>query len=628
MKKSKNDKIFKNGEINDNNYESTQMNLPNTMTQKIASLNDNLKKIKNDLISGLKKEINNKNNNNAFRNSYQINSNSIEKMNILNNLDNKNDKNILSKSLNNDKNNNSEEEDDISNTINLVNRNGNIYNNCQFYISRNTNIKITNQNKNNIKKNYKYDNNENRNKSNIYNEIKKDNNNKYGNKIGNSNNINNKNYIQKNYINNNIIKNSQLIQDDFIENGSNNIIYESNSNTKHILPKKIDSNIINNINDNNYKNINNLGEKINYHKKNHSSLNKNSNMNNNNIISNDFNQYKKNTIIINETSNNNTVINFIEIKNNYESNKLNDNANNNIENNNNNKYININFSNNDSNKSNKKYIKNELKADENDYFPIPDDGIINSIAHTFSPYKTFSVINNQDKKANLYNTISDLKKNNSFNKLMINSLDDNNDIKLTVNAKSEIDKELDININKNSNNTHKSSNINNNKTYSNNKAKISKFTLLDNFLYGKEIFNSDNYKNNNDNYSSINQFKGNNDINTYEKNNNNIKNEKMIKKNSKNEFYYDNSNCILDEDSKNQNNAITNENGDVILRRTTKKLKHRGGPEKNKINNNYNNNDGINFMKDYESYEDCTLNLSKDLKCGCTGNLDEGCYIF
>jgi hypothetical protein len=33
-------------------------------------------------------------------------------------------------------------------------------------------------------------------------------------------------------------------------------------------------------------------------------------------------------------------------------------------------------------------------------------------------------------------------------------------------------------------------------------------------------------------------------------------------------------------------------------------------------------------MKDYESYEDCTLNLSKDLKCGCTGNLDEGCFIF
>ena len=40
-------------------------------------------------------------------------------------------------------------------------------------------------------------------------------------------------------------------------------------------------------------------------------------------IKKDINQFKKNTIIINETSNNNTVINFIEIKNNYDSNKIN-----------------------------------------------------------------------------------------------------------------------------------------------------------------------------------------------------------------------------------------------------------------------------------------------------------------
>ena len=33
-------------------------------------------------------------------------------------------------------------------------------------------------------------------------------------------------------------------------------------------------------------------------------------------------------------------------------------------------------------------------------------------------------------------------------------------------------------------------------------------------------------------------------------------------------------------------------------------------------------------MKEYGSYDDCALNIPKDLKCGCTGNLDEGCFIF
>ena len=68
-----------------------------------------------------------------------------------------------------------------------------------------------------------------------------------------------------------------------------------------------------------------------------------------------------------------------------------------------------------------------------------------------------------------------------------------------------------------------------------------------------------------------------------------------------------------------------NGNGNAILRRTTKKkMKHRGGPEKTKNNNN----GSIDFMKDYGSYDDCSLNIPKDLKCGCTGNLNEGCFIF
>ena len=171
------------------------------------------------------------------------------------------------------------------------------------------------------------------------------------------------------------------------------------------------------------------------------------------------------------------------------------------------------------------------------------------------------------------------------------------------------------------------SSLNKNKTYSDNNSKINKLTLLDNFLYGKEFLNSDNLKSN-DIFNSVNQISSNNIELNPDDNINNIKNEKMIKSENNINSNHDNYHYILEEDNKNENNVVSNENGNVILRRTTKKLKHRGGPEKNKVNNYNNNNDSINFMKDYESYEDCTLNLSKDLKCGCTGNLDEGCFIF
>ena len=190
---------------------------------------------------------------------------------------------------------------------------------------------------------------------------------------------------------------------------------------------------------------------------------------------------------------------------------------------------------------------------------------------------------------------------------MLNSMDDNNDIKLNANSKSERDIDLDINNNINKNNRYMTSSFNKNKTYSDNNSKISKLTLLDNFLYGKEFLNSDNLKSN-DIFNSVNQIFSNIELNP-DDNINNIKNEKMIKS------------------ANNINN--NHDNYHYILKKTTKKLKHRGGPEINKVNNyNNNNNDSINFMKNYESYEDCTLNLSKDLKCGCTGNLDKGCFIF
>jgi hypothetical protein len=72
-------------------------------------------------------------------------------------------------------------------------------------------------------------------------------------------------------------------------------------------------------------------------------------------------------------------------------------------------------------------------------------------------------------------------------------------------------------------------------------------------------------------------------------------------------------------------NKISKENGNVILRRTTKKMKHRGGPDKTK-NSAHSQNDDI--LRDYDFSNECALNLSNDLKCGCTGNVGENCNIF
>jgi hypothetical protein len=320
-------------------------------------------------------------------------------------------------------------------------------------------------------------------------------------------------------------------------------------------------------------------------------------------MNNDFDQYKNNTIIINETSNNNTVINFIEIKNNYDSNKINnlnnEKINNSQSNIDNNKFYSVNFT----NKNTSTNSNNLNSPDENEMLThIPDDGIINSISQTFSPNKTFSLINNQD---NFYNTISNLN-NKSYNQFLSNN---NNFIhnKSCSNIKSSIDIEsetLSANDPKKyaKINTYKTLNTTKAKNFSDNNSKISKFTLLDNFLYGKEFLNGDNsFKNDINNTNSINQI-------------NNIVNNKNEKIN----------NYSIDDDNK-KGISIDNGSRNSIVRRTTKKkMKHRGGPEKTKNNDN----GSIDFLKDYGSYDDCTLNIPKDLKCGCTGNLNEGCFIF
>ena len=114
-----------------------------------------------------------------------------------------------------------------------------------------------------------------------------------------------------------------------------------------------------------------------------SNSNKTGNKNNKKIKENDDNKKAKNnggknTIIINETSNNNTVINFIEIKNNYEPDNIKNNSDN-----------------------------------END---IPEDGKTNKLLETFSPFKTLSGMN----KENVDNLIDIKKKNTYRGKSMVN----------------------------------------------------------------------------------------------------------------------------------------------------------------------------------------------------------------
>ena len=67
-------------------------------------------------------------------------------------------------------------------------------------------------------------------------------------------------------------------------------------------------------------------------------------------------------------------------------------------------------------------------------------------------------------------------------------------------------------------------------------------------------------------------------------------------------------------------NAFLNLNKSIIQRRMTKKKRLKG--EKGKYNNL-----NICLIKEYEP-DDCALNLSKHLKCGCIGNIENACYIF
>ena len=628
-----------------NNYISDKTNSSKPLSKNIVEFNQNLKKMKNDLINNFRKEnlkiINN--NKNINRSSFNLKDNTLE--NAFLNIDLKND-NILHKSLNNIKNNNNntlELSSDSSNSFSCVNRSGNLYNNCHIFISKTSKEKIKSKISNNVQKNINLY--ENDNKANILknneqidkikganqnqlnninvnvnnlNNIKIRDNNKIKSKIINSNiNLNN-NFINKNYSNNGM-DNFEIIEDDnFVENENNNIIYESNN--KHYI-KNMNAKLINNSNYNKYNNNNIEGEFNKYNKSSPALLNENQNLNDNNDINHNLNQFKKNTIIINETSNNNTFINFIEIKNNFQSNKMSDEMINNSQKNINtniNILPNNNIQNLNSNNTNINIIKtNTIPRDDNEEMThIPEDGIINTISTTFSPNKTLSIMNNQE---NLSKNVSTFKSNSYYQSINNNSSNLIKErIKSSLNTNSEHiqDKEDESNTYINMNNTYKTTNSNKLKTFSDNNSKNSKLTLLDNFIYGNLNSENDN-KFLNDNINIGNQDISNEDI----INNSNSK----VRRMNRSENNLDLNNNNYSDYIENSGNKISKENGSVILRRTTKKMKHRGGPDKTK-NSTHSQNDDI--LRDYDLSNECALNLSNDLKCGCTGNVGENCNIF
>jgi len=220
--------------------------------------------------------------------------------------------------------------------------------------------------------------------------------------------------------------------------------------------------------------------------------------------------------------------------------------------------------------------KKRKNLDDNVQFSmVPDDVTINSVSSTLSPNKTLSIMNNKE-----------IRKNNYENKIKSSG---------DLNTNILQDKEDDSNSNVNMNNTYKTSYSNKKKTSSNN-SKTSNFTVLDSTLNGK---NEKEFNPEDKIIKSINNLGV-----------------------SENSNYY---NSFIEEDSKIENNNTSKENDSILQRRTLKKLRHRGGPEKKRTYNNNRNDDYI--LRDYVVYDECAFN-SKDLKCGCTGNLDKACSIF
>ena len=69
------------------------------------------------------------------------------------------------------------------------------------------------------------------------------------------------------------------------------------------------------------------------------------------------------------------------------------------------------------------------------------------------------------------------------------------------------------------------------------------------------------------------------------------------------------------------------DNKNNIPKITSKKYNYRREPEKTRRRNIADNGDNIDLFNNYGTSNNCSLNMTKDLNCGC-GGLNEGCFIF
>ena len=633
---------------NNKNYNNNNLDSKIKIDKKEIKINE-----KENINSNIKLENENKENaaipnadNNTNKKKYNLNinmenitynsgpsiSNSQKDINVLNN---NNDNNSLKPIINNKINSNFENDENafekmkvqksLSKTIEITNsNNSNICSNSNRQSINslnapnapyerkklsNSNISITKSSYNSNSRNYLDKNFDKSNNSQIYIPInissKSTDSNNSKNKNENLNNSHNSNEennsnnnlnlcINMNHNNCNYNISNQNHNLNFLENKdtSNNIIYDSNNSNNNnnrneniVYTKKYQKPVISNSNTIEKKENKNNTNNINIKGKNKNKINlplvkKNikSNSNNND---NSNNQYKNNTIIINGNTNNKTV--FIEIKNGIQENNKNENKKDedkiSLNNNPNNQIWNINIS----NLNNINLINNKL--DENEYITnIPVDGTVNRISTSLSPSKTITGINNQD----------------NYFKNVINEDYLNTDY-IKKNEKEDDDP----------NNTNIPNITNKLRTLSENNVKVNKITLLDNFLYGKDKEKTGNNKNK-INLMKVEDNKDNKDTNNELKS----KNEMLESKETKNE------NDDKEEKKENNENKLdvnlilnSNTNRHIIQRRTTRTKRLKGE-----------NRGKIGFIKDYEP-NDCVLNLSKDLKCGCTGNVNP-CSIF
>ena len=602
--------------LEDGNKENVSIpNLDNNINKKKYNLNINMENItynSGPSISQNQKDINifNNNNdnnslnpiiNNKINSNFENDENAFEKMKVQKSLSktievtNSNNSNICSNSN--------------RQSINSINAPNAPYERKKL---SNSNISITkssynSNSRNNLEKNYDKSNNSQKyipinisSKSTDSNNSKNKNENLNNSHNSNEENNSNNNLnlcinMNQNNCNYNISNKNHNLK--FLEskNTHNNLIYDSNNNNNNnkseniVYTKKYQKPVISNTNTiekkENKNNANNNNIKGKNKNKIHLPLVKKNIKSNSNSNDNSNNQYKNNTIIINGTTNNKTV--FIEIKNGIQEKNKNENKKDedkiSLNNNPNNQIWNINIS----NLNNINLINNKL--DENEYITnIPVDGTVNRISTSLSPSKTITGINNQD---NYFKTVS-------------------NEDYLNTDSIKKNEKEDD-----DSNNNNIPNNANKLRTLSENNVKVNKLSLLDNYLYGKNKEKVGNSKNKidlmkvEDNKVKI---EDNKDINNELKSNNEMLESKETKNENdeKEEKKDDNENKL---DVNLMLNSNTNRH--IIQRRTTRTKRLKGE-----------NRGKIGFIKDYEP-DDCVLNLSKDLKCGCTGNVNP-CSIF